>query len=205
MKKRILIALITASVLVLGGCYPDGPEYVEETDIVLTSHNEEYDFASKATYAMPDKIVKITGNVTEGEEPEFIPNTAATAILGMIEDNMQTLGWQRVEIDDNPDVLLTPAAWETTTIYYYYDYWYWWYGGYYGWYWPYYPPVYATSYTTGTLLMSIIDPEITSTDGQAIRQWSGAVNGLLTGAYDADRIQTAIDKAFTISPYLQTN
>ncbi|MCK7538489.1 MAG: hypothetical protein MZV63_49800 [Marinilabiliales bacterium] len=45
-----------------------------------------------------------------------------------------------MDIEDDPDVLLLPAAWETTTIYYYYDYWYYWYGGYWGWYYPYYPP-----------------------------------------------------------------
>ena len=77
-----------------------------------------------------------------------------------------------MDLEDDPDVILLPAAWETTTVYYWYDYWYWWYGGYYGGYWPYYPPVYASSYTTGTLLMSIIDPGLTSTDGNPINQWS---------------------------------
>ena len=205
MKKRISIVLILASVLLLAGCYPQGPEYIEETDIVLTTHNDSYDFTAKATYAMPGRIVKITGDVAEGEEPSFIPDVTATAILGMIATNMQELGWTRVDLEDDPDVILLPAAWETTTVYYWYDYWYWWYGGYYGGYWPYYPPVYASSYTTGTMLMSIVDPGLTSTDGNPINQWRGAISGLLTGSYDANRIQKGIDKAFSISPYLQTN
>ena len=94
MKKRISIVLIFASVLLLAGCYPQGPEYVEETDVVLTTHNKEYDFTAKATYAMPDRIVKITGDVVEGEEPSFIPDVTATTILAMIATNMQDLGWQ---------------------------------------------------------------------------------------------------------------
>ena len=205
MKKRVSIVLIVVSVLLLGGCYPDGPEYVEDMDVVLTKHNEEYDFTAKATYAMPDKIVKITGDVMEGEEPSFIPDVNAQVMLTTVANNMADLGWVRVDIEDNPDVLLLPAAWETTTIYYYYDYWYYWYGGYWGWYYPYYPPVYASSYTTGTFLMSITDPDIISTDGNRINQWSGAVNGLLTGYFDASRVNEAINKAFEISPYLKTN
>ena len=71
MKKRFSIALISISMLLLWGCYPGGPDYVEELDVSLTKHNPEYDFASKATYAMPDKIVKITGNLVEGEDPAY--------------------------------------------------------------------------------------------------------------------------------------
>jgi hypothetical protein len=205
MKKRISIVLILASVLLLGGCYPHGAEYVEDLDVVLTKHNKDYDFTAKATYAMPDQIVKITGDVAEGEDPSFIPDVNAQVILATIANNMADLGWVRVDLEDDPDVFLLPAAWETTTIYYYYDYWYYWYGGYWGGYWPYYPPVYASSYTTGTLLMSITDPAVVSTDGNRINQWSGAINGLLTGNFDANRINEAINKAFAASPYLKTN
>lgn len=205
MKRRISIVLIVASVLLLGGCYPQGPEYVEDLDVVLTSHKAEYDFISKATYAMPDRIVKITGDVAEGEEPSFVPDVNAQKILLTIANNMADLGWQRVDVEDSPDLLLLPAAWETTTIYYWYDYWYgWWYGGYYP-YWPYYPPVSYSSYTTGTLLMALIDPDVTGTNGNPINQWAGAINGLLTGTYNANRINEAINKAFAISPYLKTN
>lgn len=204
MKKRISFILIVVSTILLWGCYPQGPEYVEDLDIVLTKHNKDYDFTAKATYAMPEQIVKITGDVIEGEEPSFIPDANAQVMLTTVANNMADLGWVRVDIEDDPDVLLLPAAWETTTIYYYYDYWYYWYGGYWGYY-PYYPPVYVSSYTTGTLLMSITDPAIISADGNRINQWSGAINGVLTGTFDANRINEAINKAFAASPYLKTN
>jgi len=205
MKKKISFVLIVVSAFLLWGCYPQGPEYVEDLDVVLTSHKAEYDFTSKATYAMPDRIVKITGDIAEGEEPSFIPDINAQKILTTIANNMADLGWQRVDVEDSPDLLLLPAAWETTTIYYWYDYWYgWWYGGYYP-YWPYYPPVSYSSYSTGTLLMALIDPDITGTNGNPVSQWAGAINGLLTGTYDANRVNKAINKAFAISPYLKTN
>ncbi|MDZ7635177.1 MAG: DUF4136 domain-containing protein [Bacteroidales bacterium] len=204
MKKGISFVLFILSIIILWGCYPQGPEYVEDLDVVLTSHEEEYDFAGKATYAMPDKIVKITGDLSEGDDPAYIPDVTAQKILATIATNMANLGWVRVDVDDLPDMMLLPAAWEVTTVYYYYDYWYWWYGGYYP-PWGYGPPVYYSSYSTGTLFMALIDPDIVESTGNPVRQWSGGINGLLTGTYDATRVTTAINKAFAISPYLKTN
>jgi hypothetical protein len=203
MKKRILTIVTIFSVPLIWGCYPQGPDYAEEMDVVLTYHNATYDFGSKGTYAMPDKIVRITGNLQEGQAPEFIPEGNAALILARIADNMQTLGYQRVNLDaqPGPDLLLLPSSWETTTIYYWYDYWGWWYGGYY----PYYPPVSVASYTTGTLLMTLIDKNEVGANGNPIVQWTGALNGILTYTYDVTRMNTAIDKAFDQSPYLKTN
>jgi hypothetical protein len=205
MKKSILSVISVIIVLFLWGCYPQGPDYVEEMDVVLTYHSDTYDFVGKATYAMPDSIVKITGNLVEGDNPKFIPDVTAHKILAMIEENMQAYGWVRVDYDESPDMLLLPASWETTTVFYYYDYWYWWYGGYYP-YWG-YPPYYyyGGSYSTGTLLMSLIDPEIEAANGNSISQWSGAINGILTDYYDETRLKNGIDKAFDQSSYLQTN
>lgn len=201
---KISTALLIIGILMIAGCYPGGPDYAEEMDIVITKHNDSYNFDAKSTYAIPDRIVKITGSVTEGNDPEFIPDAAAEQILARINDNMTNLGWKRVDLSENPEMVMTVASWETTTIYYWYDYWYWWWGGYYP-YWGYYPPVYYTSYTTGTLLMNLIDPNETGANGNPVDQWSGAVNGLLTGSYTVSRINEAVDKAFSISPYLKTN
>jgi len=204
MRKKIFSLAAILSGLFLWGCYPNGPSYTEDLDVVITHHNPDYDFAAKSTYAMPDKIVKITGNVQEGEQPEYIKDVYASQILQHIADNMESLGWTRVEGEASPDVVLLPAAWETTTITYYYDYWYWWWGGYYPYY-PYYPPVYSYSYTTGTLLMNIVDPTQTGTNGNLIQQWTGALNGVMNDVYSDTRISQLINQAFDQSPYLKTN
>ena len=204
MRKKIFSIVAIVGVMLLWGCYPDGPTYEQDLDIVITHHNPDYDFQAKGTYAMPDRIVKITGALQEGQLPEFIPDATATQILGRIADNMASLGWQQVGLDQNPDIVLAPAAWETTYMYYYYDYWYWWWGGYYP-YWPYYPPVYGYSYTTGTLVMTLLDPAEVNGNGNPISQWTGAINGLLNEKYNASRVNPLIDQAFEQSPYLKTN
>ena len=124
---------------------------------------------------------------------------------------MTALGYERVSLEsEGADLLLLPASWETTTITVWYDYWYWWYGGYYpgwGWggYYPYYPPVSVSSYTTGTLMMNLIDKTEVGANGNPVTQWNAIINGVLTYTYDASRINYGIDKAFDQSPYLKTN
>jgi len=59
MKKQFLTLFIILSGLLLWGCYPEGAEYVEDVDVVMTNYNDTYDFTTKGTYAIPDKMVYI--------------------------------------------------------------------------------------------------------------------------------------------------
>ena len=189
--------------LTLVACYPGGPENYEETDIVLTEYDEEFSFKSKQTYAMPDKVVKVSGNVIEGDPPDFVKEPYNSQIIQQIENNLANLGWKRVDDPSTADVILFPASWTNTTVYYWYDYWCWYYPPYCGWGWYWYPSVSISAYTTGTLVMTMV------VDGneyvEPTRVWAGAINGLLSGAQDGSRINNGIDQAFIQSPYLNLN
>jgi hypothetical protein len=205
MKTKLFVA---AASLVLAACYPDGPEYAEDTDVVITSFDEEYNFSEKQTFAMPDQIV-VDVEIDEGDTIyEYMADKFATPILETIQANMEDLGYTRVDVEDNPDLLLTPAGFTSTT--YFYSYWYdWWYGGYWGWGWGwYYPPYYTvSSYTTGSFVMVLADPN-QAADSPINRSptiWLSAANGLVSGAYNISRITDSIDQAFEQSPYLKTN
>lgn len=195
MKKKIVFYL--SIIVMLGACYPQGPEYYEDLDLVYTNYDDQYDFMSKGTYSMPDKIVKVTGNLLEDEEPEFVKEPYNTEMLEKMEANMTALGWTKTADPADADVVLFPAVWTNTTIYYWYDYWCWYYPYYCGWGWG-YPSV--SSYTTGTLVMTLV------ADGddyvEPDRVWTGIANGLLSGAYNTTRVNKAIDQAFEQSPYL---
>ena len=198
MKKISFYALLLS--IILASCYPKGVEYYEETDMVLTNYDDEFDFKSKSTYAMPDSIIKVTGNIDEGEMPEFIKEPYNSNILKQIANNMETMGWTRVDDPEQADVVLLAAAWKNTTVYYWNGYWCWWYPYYCGW--GYYPNLYA-SYTTGTLVMSIIVDGDEYVEPEVV--WTGALNGLLSGSYNANRIKNSIDQAFIQSPYMEIN
>lgn len=198
MKKKFVFYL--SIIIILGSCYPQGPEYYEDLDVVFTNFDDQFDFASKGTYSMPDKIVKIEGDLAEGEEPEYVKEPQNTQMLQKMEANMSALGWTKIEDPADADLVLFPAVWTNTTIYYWFDYWCWYYPYYCGWGWG-YPSV--SSYTTGTLVMTLV------ADGEDYiepsRVWTAAANGLLSGAYNTTRVNNAIDQAFEQSPYLRTN
>jgi Domain of unknown function (DUF4136) len=202
LNKAILPALVGVFLL---GCYPAGPEYVEDLDVVYSSYDQEYDFVSQGTYSMPDKIVTDV-KIDNGDTTYvYMKAVYATPILAAIDQNMTKLGWEKVSIANDPDVLVSPAAMSTTTVYY--SYWYdWWYGGYYGgWGW-YYPPYYSvSSYTTGSMIITIADPNVESAINKTPTVWISAANGLLTGYDDVNRAITGINQAFAQSPYLKTN
>lgn len=195
MRKALIYSLVLALALVVGSCYPGGIEYYEDTDIVFTSYEPDYDFTQQNTYAMPDSVVKVTGD--GDDDPEFVDEPYNTQIINRIEANMETLGWTRVEDPEDADLTLFPASWTNTTIYYWYDYWCWYYPYYCGWGW--YYPGYVTSYTTGTLVMTLIENENAI---EPYRVWTAALNGLLSGSYNTNRVNNGIDQAFEQSPYL---
>jgi len=197
MKKNLFYLL--GIIFLMASCYPAGIEYYDETDLVYTNYTETFDFASKGTYAMPDKIVKITGNLSDGEEPEYVQEPYNTQILSKIESNMTALGWTKAADPENADLTLIPAVWTNTTVVYWYDYWCWYYYYYCGWGW-YYP--YTSSYTTGTMVMALVAAGDDYIEPSNV--WTGAINGLLSGSYDVSRVNKGIDQAFTQSPYLNT-
>jgi hypothetical protein len=197
MKKNVLFIISLTFLLV--SCYPGGADYYEDLDLVYTNYDENFDFASKGTYALPDKIVKITGNMVEGEDPEFVDEPYNTQMLNRIQNNMTNLGWTKTDDPGAADVALLAAVWTNTTIYYWYDYWCWYYYYYCGWGWG-YPTV--TTYTTGTFVMTMVVAGDEYVDPSTV--WTSALNGLVSGAYDASRVTKGIDQAFTQSPYLNT-
>lgn len=197
MKKNVFYLI--GIILMMTACYPGEIDSYDETDLVYTNYFETFDFVSKGTYSIPDSIVKITGNIIEGQNPEFVNDNYAKPILAKIENNMSALGWTKVSDPESADVVLIPAAWTNTTVVYWYDYWCWYYYYYCGWGW-YYP--YATSYTTGTLVMAMISKDEGFVEPTSV--WTVAINGLMSGTYSTSRVNKAIDQAFKQSPYLNT-
>lgn len=206
---RILkILSLTTLIFLLTQCYPEGPEYIDELDLVYSNYDPSYGFGTKSTFALPDKIMKIDDDLINGGDPNYIKDQYAAVMLERISQNMLNNGWSQVNIDADPDVLLAPVAYETTTTVYWGSggYWDWWYGGYYppygGWYYPY--PV-TTSYTTGTFIVTMIDPKDLSPDDKMRVVWGFAVNGLLEGSSSGftQRVTKAINQAFVQSPYLK--
>lgn len=203
MKRNYLFVLF---ILFGFGCYPGGPEYVDELDVVYTNYDESFNFVDTYTYSLPPGVIDINERVSANDPPEFIDDEFGNAILNEVRANMNALGWTEVDEDENPDIIMLASAFSTSTYYYYDPGWWWWYyPGYapgWGWGYPGYFPGYVTGYTTGTVLIQMTDPNAISGDEVPV-VWTCAFNGLLQGS-DANiisRIESNIDQAFTHNPF----
>ncbi len=203
---RILRFLsIVAIVSMLAGCYPKGPEYVDDLDVTFTSYDESFNFQALKTYAIPDKIVigfevDKTGDTTI----EYMNAIDANKILSQVNFNMTDYGWTKVDVDQNPDMLMMLGGISTTN--YFYDYWYnWWYDDWYNWGWYYPPYVSLSSYTTGSLITVFADPNENNPLNKVDPAWISINNGILTQGNDINRVLNAIDQSFEQSEYLKIN
>jgi hypothetical protein len=201
------------------GCYPHGATSYTDYDLVYTNHSDSVDFTQRKTFALPDSVVKITGdnfdNPNGDGKPSFLPAAYSEVILSQIAQNMTAYGWTEVDKNASPDVILLVSASNTTYMYWYYDwsYWGWYYPGYnpgWGWYYPGYYPPYVSTYTTGTLLIQMTDEKaiIINPQGAVANVpviWVCVLNGLVNGstADVATRVQTNLNQAFAQSPYLK--
>jgi hypothetical protein len=200
-KKRLLLLFAGISCSFFS-CYVNDPDSLDELDLVLTNYDNTVAFQGHPTYAIPDKVVEITGNYLAGQPVKFLDEPYSSIIINRIKSNMTAMGYSEVTDTTQADFIMLASELEVTNISYYYDYWYWYYPGYYGWYYPY---SVAYSYTTGTVMMNLIRRDVVSPGGKLHVAWTGVVNGVLDG-YSADatsRLNKTIDQAFAQSQYLQ--
>jgi len=207
--QLVLVALIAYSTV---SCRPDGAEYIDELDIVYTNYDASFEFTSQNTFALPDKIVKITDESVDlkpGDEPEYLDPVYAALILSSIRSNMEAIGYRYVDKSADPDLIILPSVAQTDQIYFYYDwsYWYWYYPGWspgYGWWYPGYYPPQVSRIRTGTLMMQMTSESYQEVSDQIPVVWTGLVNGLLEGSANSinQRVNNSINQAFEQSPYL---
>lgn len=212
----VLLVQLVAWAGLAAACHPGEPTNASELDLVATAHDDSVNFGAIQTFVMPDSVVAIVP-----------PESVATAlpfnhdyddlILNGVAEHLAALGYTRLptfDPDNPPDVVVTirGIAVRNTDIYVSYPWW-----GYWGWYgWPCcygpgwgvgYPIVTAVEYDVGTIVVDMWDRRRTDesqTEGRVPAIWVAALRGLLTDSpADAPfRIDQAIDRAFSQSPYL---
>ena len=208
LPRLYIVWILAAAVLLFNSCYYDYGLSVEEYDVVATFFDTETNFGKFHSYAMPDSIIHL---VEEGKEDD-ITREYDELILTQINDNMQALGYQKMENpteDNKPDVVLLVAV--TTMEHYqaYYNYYWWGWGWYPGWgiWYPWYPGGAVYNYSTGTVLIDMVDIENANIEEEKLPAiWVAAINGLLgdKSRNVRNRLITNIDQCFKQSPYLAT-
>lgn len=213
MKNVLSISVIMVVLLFFSSCHPDGPEYIEDLDIVYTDYDPDFNFSEQNTFAIPDSIVLIDNQsymaYAEDSIPETVDPVYGDAIQNQIRENMVDLGWTEVDRTENPDVVVLVTASRTTNLFYNYDwrYWDWYYPGAYtgfGWYYPGYSPGYISGYRTGSLMIQMANVANIGVNNNVPVVWLSVINGVLEGSTEniGNRLSQTIDQAFAQSPYL---
>lgn len=211
MKKFLSFFSIAGMLALMVACYPGGPEYYSDLDIVITDYKAEYWSASEPqTYYMPNSLNWIFDKIDEDNNID-LPRGSDAFILGLVESNMVSAGYTKVDNFDinNPTdvvVFVQALAIDNTYVGWYPGYPYWGYGGYWGGYYPYYGYPVTYSYSTGTVLIEMVDgASIDDEKGLLPVVWLAGIDGLLreNTASNQEYIARGINQAFKQSPYLK--
>jgi len=213
---RIAFAVLAAAMAV--SCYIETLT-VAETDLVVTIQDPDADYSSFRTYALTDTITDLCsvdgsdlgfgglGGFPDAGDPEDrncdpLPVRFDDVILEAIEANMDARGYQRVELDEEPDVAITVGTVVRNDWYYvpgyiwcdpYYYYYCW------------YPTTgYVYEFSVGSVLINMIDGNSVEDDVSSV--WFAGLRGLYEQSSErtgAERIEEMVDRAFSQSPYLE--
>jgi hypothetical protein len=210
MKKLKFIALLALVALAVS-CYGDPDQNSLSSDLVVgTDRDLNVDFQIYKTYHISNTIT----NIGDDRNDTILAGTDALIIVNKIKENMNSLGYTFVELNENPDLALVPAIIQITNIGGACTGWW---GGYPGYpgggYWGYpgygynYPYCGYYSYNTGSLTIDMIDLINTETTTNLNAVWSSIMFGLLSssGNTNVDKALKAIDQSYSQSPYLQQN
>lgn len=214
MIRKLVFSSIVLGLVALSSCYPGSDRTLQNTELVYTVYEENFDFSAMKTYFLNDDVIAI-------DTAETIPQGTQTAIIDEIASNMNKKGWTRVfDVDDDgiptesaAVVVLASALTGTVEgVSYWPGYGGWW-GGYWGWYKKYYGwggygwggVAIPYSYDVGTIYIDMVDrSSYDPVDEKIDLVWMSAMNGVLSSSgFDTNsRIERVIDQAFEQSPYL---
>lgn len=218
LATRAGIAIVaTVALGGLAACYPGDISSIQETQVVITAYDKEFDYSAQQTYAIPDTVVEVcdSENLNPGlpincDDDSRVDYNHANdaAFVARVRQNMNALGytevdWETVNENNLPDVALimmvTVNRWTAYT--------YWGCGGYWGW-WGWYPPGWGcgypgystTSWDQGTLYTDMLYPDGASNE-TIPSVWTGAINGVLSNSSNTNRdlALSGIDQAFAQS------
>ncbi len=208
--KTKLLTIFTLGLIVFSSCskYPPSSIRLTEDLVIYTKYDVTADFNTYKTFSVVPKVAYINGKDTA-----YLTDANAMALLDQISKNMLKRGFVTATGSTKPDLGINVTAIKNTTTTVYSPGWYWGYPGYYspGWWgypdygygYPYYP-TYITSYSTGTVLIDMVDLK-TPVDGKVMVKWNAYIRGLLTGDHTKSEVLSSVDQAFKQTPAIQTS
>lgn len=219
--KQLLLWTVGVAALGSFGCQKTpSTSGLQNEFLVYTAYDDDAHFAAIDTYYIPDSILLIGSHAVDSEGnkvSKYWTDNQALALINTIVSEMNSCGYVRLTDDDaktSADVGLQVSYVEESSYflgynnpYWWLDYPYYWAPGYWGpWGGWYYPYVVYYGYTTGSLLIEMVDlTAAASAEGKKLPViWNSFISGLLRGggSIDINKAAEGIEQAFEQSQYL---
>lgn len=218
--KHLLIVAAAVGLTHLVGCQkePSNSGLLDEY-LVYTTHDTAADFAAINTYYIPDSILIIGShavNESGDKVAKYWKDADALSLINTLVSKLDALGYTRITdgtLRTTADVGLQPSYVEESTYFVGYNNPYWW--GYYPYYWEpaywgawygwYYPFAVYYGYTTGSLLVEMVDLNSESGTGKNLPVlWNSFISGLVDdNRLNIPKAIEALEQAVNQSPYLK--
>ena len=209
MKTKLILLFLGAG-LILASCtkYPPASDRLLEDLAIYTKVDLTVNFENYKTFAIVPAIAYI-----DGKDSSTLTNANAMALINRVALDMTGRGFKQVANTAHPDFGINVTAIKNTNTSVYYPGWYWGYPGYYppnwwgypgyGYGYPYYP-TYVTTYSTGTVIIDMVDFKNPTPDNKLMIRWNAYIRGLLTDTHTQADILKCVDQSFTQSPQIKT-
>lgn len=205
MRKLIIISICGLLVLT-SGCsfFSNDTSETENQYISLVYKSPDSKFTYQ-TYAITDSVLYVNG-----DKNERTSNSLTEKVVDLVASQMDACNYKRItDKSVKPDIIVDLSFIITTTTAIYPGYWWdwdWWY--WYDWYYPIYPyypyPMYpiASSYSSGSLVIEIVDVNqaLTEDNKNVPIVWHGLVRGIIGVDHSDGDMKDAIEKCFTLIP-----
>ncbi len=209
MKTKFILLFLGVG-LMLASCskYPPSSDRLLEDMAIYTKVDLNVKFEEYKTFA----IVPVVSYI-DGKDSASITTPNAISLLNRITSNMTGRGFKSVATNAHPDLGINVTAIKNTNTSVYYPGWYWGYPGYYppnwwgypgyGYGYPYYP-TYVVTYSTGTVIIDLVDLKNPTADNKVMIRWNAYIRGLLTTTHTENDILRCVDQAFAQTPQIKT-
>ena len=219
--RHLLSIALLGAVIGFGSCQKEpSTSSLRDEYLVYTAYDQKADFQAISTYYIPDSILLIGPGAVDdagNKVAKYWKDQDALALIGAVVAELDARGYTRIadpEERQTADVGLQLSYVEETTYFVGYNDPYWW--GYYPYYWMpsywgpwygwYYPFSVYYGYTTGSLLVEMVDLNSESGSGKSLPiLWNAYISGLIDGnnRFETAAAVEALEQAFAQSPYLK--
>ncbi|MBR3884756.1 MAG: DUF4136 domain-containing protein [Bacteroidaceae bacterium] len=204
MRNYALFTLIALALLATSCEKEPDTDKLDNDYLVYTNYDKNVNFEELNYIHVIDSILIIDDNA----KPTYWNNDNSDKVVNAFIRNLEEYGYTIVENSDVAEMVLQLSYVSNTYYFNNYGAGPWWnsYPGYWnwgGWGW-YYPYSFIYSYSTGSIIGELVGttPSTVASDKLPVL-WNTYICGLLNGnSLSLSRTLTAIDQAFTQSPYL---